>query len=141
MVIVLLKKKQILTLVKLCQTLKKKYKIKTKNFLGHSDIAPLRKIDPGEKFPWEYLSIKKIGIWHDFKSHFLKKYRKLMVSKKEIKEFKKLLIRIGYFLPSGKTKSFTRTTKAFQRHFRKDLINGILDKECLMIVENLAKKF
>ena len=56
------KKKQISTLLKLCKTLKKKYKIKTKNFLGHSDIAPLRKIDPGEKFPWEFLSINKIGI-------------------------------------------------------------------------------
>ena len=74
------KKKQISTLLKLCKTLKKKYKIKTKNFLGHSDIAPLRKIDPGEKFPWEFLSIKKIGIWHDFRSNFLRKYRKLKVS-------------------------------------------------------------
>ena len=134
------KKKQILTLVKLCKILKKKYKIKTKNFLGHSDIAPLRKIDPGEKFPWEILSRKKIGIWHDFKSNSLKKYRKLKVSKKEVKKFKKLLIRIGYFFPKNKTESFTRVTKAFQRHFRKELINGILDKECLIIADNLAKK-
>ena len=37
----------------------KKYKIKANNFLGHSDIAPSRKIDPGEKFPWKYLSKKK----------------------------------------------------------------------------------
>ena len=132
--------KQISTLVKLCKNLKKKYRIKTKNFLGHSDIAPLRKIDPGEKFPWEFLSINKIGIWHDFKSNFLKGYRKLKVSKKEVKKFEKLLIRIGYFFPKGKTKSFTRITKAFQRHFRKQLINGILDKECLIIADNLAKK-
>ena len=134
------KKKQILTLVKLCKILKKKYKIKTKNFLGHSDIAPLRKIDPGEKFPWESLSRKKIGIWHDFKSNFLKKYRKLKVSKKEVKKFKKFLIRIGYFFSKNKAESFTRVTKAFQRHFRKELINGILDKECLIIADNLAKK-
>ena len=134
------KKKQISTLLKLCKTLKKKYKIKTKNFLGHSDIAPLRKIDPGEKFPWEFLSIKKIGIWHDFRSNFLRKYRKLKVSKKEVKKFKNFLIRIGYCLPKDKTKFFTRTTKAFQRHFRRQLINGILDKECLIIADNLAKK-
>ena len=133
-------KKQISTLVKICKVLKKKYKIKTKNFLGHSDIAPLRKIDPGEKFPWEFLSMKKIGIWHDFKSNFLRKYRKLKVSKKEVNKFKKLLNRIGYFFPKDKTKSFKSTTKAFQRHFRKELINGILDKECLIIADNLAKK-
>ena len=140
MVIVPLKKKQISTLLKLCKTLKKKYKIKTKNFLGHSDIAPLRKIDPGEKFPWDFLSIKKIGIWHDFRSNFLRKYRKLKVSKKEVKKFKNFLIRIGYCLPKDKRKFFTRTTKAFQRHFRRQLINGILDKECLIIANNLAKK-
>ena len=84
--------------------------------------------------------MKKIGIWHDLKSNFLKKYRKLKVSKKEVNKFKKLLNRIGYFFPKNKTESFTRVTKAFQRHFRKKLINGILDKECLIIADNLAKK-
>ena len=42
----------------------KKYSIKAENFLGHSDIAPLRKIDPGEKFPWKKLSKYKIGKWY-----------------------------------------------------------------------------
>ena len=51
---------QIQTLIKLCKFLKKKYNIKPVNFLGHSDIAPLRKIDPGEKFPWQRLSRYKI---------------------------------------------------------------------------------
>ena len=41
---------QIKNLIKLCKKLKKKYSIKKENFLGHSDIAPLRKIDPGENF-------------------------------------------------------------------------------------------
>jgi len=135
------KKKQISTLVKLCKILKKKYKIKSKNFLGHSDIAPLRKIDPGEKFPWEFLSMEKIGVWHDFKSNFLQKYRRSKISKKELKKFKKLLIRIGYFVPKNKPKFFPKITKAFQRHFRKELIHGILDKECLIIADNLAKKY
>ena len=47
---------QINSLIKLCSKLKKKYKIHKENFLGHSDIAPNRKIDPGEKFPWKRLS-------------------------------------------------------------------------------------
>ena len=46
-------KPQIKSLIKLCKNLKKKYLIKKENFLGHSDVAPLRKIDPGEKFPWK----------------------------------------------------------------------------------------
>ena len=52
------KKKQITALIKLLQNLKKKYKIKPENILGHSDIAPFRKKDPGEKFPWKKLAKK-----------------------------------------------------------------------------------
>jgi N-acetylmuramoyl-L-alanine amidase len=60
-------KKQIFSLLKLSKFLMKKYKISTKNILGHSDIAPERKKDPGEKFPWEYLSKNNIGLWHSLK--------------------------------------------------------------------------
>ena len=53
------RQKQISASVKLLNYLKKKYKIKPKNILGHSDIAPNRKKDPGEKFPWKKLAKKK----------------------------------------------------------------------------------
>ena len=52
---------QIKSLVALCNKLKKQYNLKKENFLGHSDIAPLRKLDPGEKFPWKRLSNNNIG--------------------------------------------------------------------------------
>ena len=54
---------QIKSLIKLSKHLKKKYSIRKENFLGHSDIAPLRKIDPGEKFPWKKLNDHNIGQW------------------------------------------------------------------------------
>ena len=57
-------KKQIFSLIKLIKILMKKYKIKKRNILGHSDIAPLRKLDPGEKFPWSLLSKKGVAIWY-----------------------------------------------------------------------------
>jgi len=60
-------KKQINSIINLSKLLIKKYKIDKKNFLGHSDIAPDRKKDPGEKFPWEYLAKKNIGIWYNLK--------------------------------------------------------------------------
>ena len=53
-------RKQISSIINLSKNLKKKYKIKKENILGHSDIAPLRRKDPGEKFPWKLLNIKKI---------------------------------------------------------------------------------
>ena len=57
-------KLQIFSLIKLTKFLISKYKINKRNILGHSDIAPERKKDPGEKFPWKYLAKSGIGIWH-----------------------------------------------------------------------------
>ena len=51
--------RQIISLKKISKIIIKKYKIKNKNIVGHSDIAPLRKVDPGEKFPWKYFAKKK----------------------------------------------------------------------------------
>ena len=68
--------KQIKSIVNLSKYLIKKYNIKPNNILGHSDIAPNRKKDPGEKFPWKYLSKKKIGFWHDLNFKNLKKKKK-----------------------------------------------------------------
>ena len=135
------KKKQISNLLKLCKKLVKKYNIKDRNIVGHSDIAPIRKIDPGEKFPWKYLSAQRIGIWHDFESNFLNRYRRLKVTTKQDKnKFRKNLSRIGYCFSTKNKNLFIKTIKAFQRHFRKELINGILDQECLIIAQNLANK-
>ena len=120
----------------------KKYKIKKKNVIGHSDIAPLRKIDPGEKFPWEKLANKGLGIWHCLESHNLRENRKVKIkSKKDKINFIKNLKKVGYDVRSYNKKSvFCGITKAFQRHYRKELINGNLDRECFLIAKNLAKK-
>ena len=69
-------KKQIGSLMNLIRILSQKYTINKKNVLGHSDIAPDRKKDPGEKFPWESLAKKKLSIWHGFNKKKLKKIRK-----------------------------------------------------------------
>ena len=135
------KKKQILSLINISKGLINKYKINKKNIVGHSDIAPLRKIDPGEKFPWKYLSKKNIGIWHDCTFRELKKLRKIKISKKKDEiNFIKKLKKIGYCFPARNKFFYKKTLKAFQRHYRKELINGILDKECIIIANNLLKK-
>ena len=118
--------KQVSAVRKLCQKLRKKYKIPLKNILGHSDISPLRKKDPGEKFPWKSIiyipSIKKL-------------------SKKKIKE-KKNLIRenffknlklIGYRYFKIKTKNPTdrMVIKAFQMRYFPEKVSGKIDKKNL----------
>ena len=96
MVIKNLQKNKSTSLLKLSKFLIKKYKISPKNILGHSDIAVLRKKDPGEKFPWEYLSKNRIGIWHTLSKQDLIKNRKLKISKIEENIFFNNLFKIGY---------------------------------------------
>ena len=134
------KKKQISSLIKLSKKLIKKYKIKKRNVVGHSDIAPLRKIDPGEKFPWKQLANNKIGIWHNCKPSLLKKYRNIKIlDKKDKIKFIKNLNKIGYCFSNKKKSFLTKILKAFQRHYRQELINGHADKESLIIAQNLEK--
>ena len=133
---------QVTAIIKLSRFLIKKYKIKPSNFLGHSDIAPDRKKDPGEKFPWKYLSKKKIGFWHNLNDKMLFKERKKFTNNFEKIKFIENLFEIGY--PKNFKISKNLYSKilslAFQRRFRQELINGVIDQECLSISKNLLKK-
>ena len=139
-------KKQILSILKLTKFLIKKYKIKSQNILGHSDVAPTRKNDPGEKFPWKYLSKHKIGYWHKLDNKILLKKRIIKTNESEKKLFFDNVFRIGY--PKNMPKNFNinkvkylrMITKSFQRRFRQEVINGLVDQECLIISQNLVKK-
>ena len=135
-------KKQIKSILKLSTYLIKKYKIKSNFILGHSDIAPDRKKDPGEKFPWKYLSENKIGYWLNLNEKKLLKKRNQAVDKLEIKKFITNLYKIGYQknILFNKYKYSKLLTTAFQRRFRQKLVNGIIDQECLFISNKLAKK-
>ena len=99
--------KQINSLIKLSRFLIKKYKINKKNILGHSDVAPLRKKDPGEKFPWEYLAKKNVGYWHNLNKNKLIKARNKKCNKILKSKFFTYLYKIGYSkIIRIKTKNF-----------------------------------
>ena len=129
-------KNQINSLKKLSKFLIKKFKIKKTNIVGHSDIAFDRKIDPGEKFPWKLLSKNQIGIWHKINKQKLYKLRKKKLTKIQQSTCLKFMQKIGYSL---KKKNKIKLFKNFQRRFRQELINGMPDKECLIIAEKLSK--
>ena len=135
-------KKQVRSILRLTKFLIKKYKIKSKFILGHSDVSPDRKIDPGEKFPWEYLSKRNIGIWHDLNKKKLLKERNRKLGELDKNMFIQNLYKIGYGKKLKRNvKNFKILTNSFQRRFRQELINGIIDKECLIISKNLVIKF
>ena len=125
---------QIKSIIDLSKKLKKKYKIKKENILGHSDIAPLRKKDPGEKFPWKLLFRKKISLWHSLDEMKCKKYRNILL--KDNREFFKLLFQFGYKFTKNSSEKI-KIYKNFQRRFRPKLIRSIVDKECYAILKTL----
>ena len=137
-------KKQVQSIKKLSKALIKKYKIDKKNILGHSDIAPIRKKDPGEKFPWKYLAKCKIGEWHSLSQKTLLKNRGKKITPIDKKNFFLNLSKIGYSSQNSKrikkVKFLSFIIRAFQRRFRQELINTKIDQECLLISQNLAKK-
>lgn len=126
---------QIKTLIALCKYLKNKYRIKNENFLGHSDIAPIRKIDPGEKFPWEKLSKYGLGKWH----HKHKNFSKFNLEKIE-KAFFKNLKKIGYryFNIHKRDAKDKKIIKSFQQHFLPKNVTGVIDKKTYKISHYLV---
>ena len=127
--------KQIQTLIKISKNLIIKYKINKKNILGHSDIAPLRKVDPGEKFPWKLLSKYKIGIWYNF--NYKKKFFKNKIPEFDLQIFSKYLAKIGYRINYSKVFQLKKLIKIFQMRFRPKKVDGKLDLECFMIAKFL----
>ena len=107
-------------------------------------MAPDRKKDPGEKFPWKYLSQKKVGFWHTEKKQELIKNRKVKTNKVDKKLFFNNLFKIGYSKKiqqnANKENYFKNITKTFQRRFRQELVNGKIDRECLLISTNILKR-
>ena len=130
--------KQILSTITLLRFLIRKYKIKKQNILGHSDIAPNRKKDPGEKFPWSRLAKKNLCKWHNLSEDKIRKNRNLKLKINDEKAFLRNLYEIGYPITKNKNEKIN-LTKAFQRRFRQNLINGKIDQECFLISKNLMK--
>ena len=104
--------------------------------MGHSDIAPLRKEDPGEKFPWEKLSKYGLGIWYK------KSKKKLQVNKKKEIEnlFFQNLYKIGYryFDLKKRRVKDKLVIKSFQKRFLPKNISGKIDKKTFEVSHFLA---
>ena len=134
------KKKQLASLVILLKLLVKKFKVPHENVLGHSDIAPLRKKDPGEKFPWISV-LSKVYPGYNFVSNKDLKIKKFKSVDDSRKHFFNNLKKIGYRYFSLKKKSSKdkKVVIAFQRKFRPKKIDGAIDQDCIKISDQVLK--
>ena len=122
---------QISSLIELCKILKKRYSIKKENILGHSDIAPLRKNDPGEKFPWKKLSAYNLGKWFKKKETSVAVFNKSDFESSFFKNLKKIGYR--YFSISKRKPKDKRIVKSFQQHYLPKNVTGKIDLKTFRI--------
>ncbi|WP_428673949.1 N-acetylmuramoyl-L-alanine amidase [Reyranella sp.] len=107
---------QIAALIELCHGILARHPaIEPRNVVGHSDIAPQRKIDPGRRFPWKTLAAAGIGLWPKADGRPL------------FGELPAALQRYGYAPPVAVPPR--EIVKAFQRHFRPARVDGMPDPE------------
>lgn len=112
---------QVAALVRLSQGIVMRHPIATSQVLAHSDVAPARKEDPGELFPWEKLAAAGIGLWPQG-------------SAGEVGP--EGLVRYGYDPDAPQDKVIT----AFQRHFRPTRLDGKWDAECAALLASLIRQ-
>lgn len=119
---------QIEAVIKLAREIIGRHPIRPERVLGHSDVAPARKIDPGELFPWGALSLAGVGLWPQTRK------RRLGGS------FEAGLRTFGYGLRPEMDVPTSTVIEAFQRHFRPSKIDGIADDECERILAALLSE-
>lgn len=108
-------------LIGLCREILTRYPIPAQNVVGHSDVAPTRKEDPGERFDWPRLAAAGIGLWPD-------------AANEAVAEDQVLAALAVYGYDVGDAAAAVR---AFQRHFRRDRIDGVADLEMRRLLAGL----
>jgi len=133
---------QIKAVISLCHDIMLRHQINDFNVVAHSDIAPTRKQDPGEKFPWPQLADANIGNWPEVKTTD----QRILIDaqdadKKHIRLVQSALSYLGYDIKI--TCKFDSNTKsvvqAFQRRYRPFKIDGQMDVQTIALLTLLVK--
>jgi N-acetylmuramoyl-L-alanine amidase len=129
--------KQMESVLSLCIDIKKRYGIKDHNILGHSDIAPDRKIDPGEYFDWKFLADNGVGVWPNPVAEDFNNATRII---NEPDSLKKELESYGY----NSQLDLEILIEAFQRHFFQEVFKnqenvGVVDKELVARLKSLNR--
>lgn len=114
--------------------------IDPRHVLGHSDIAPLRKLDPGPMFPWKRLAREGIGIWPN-EAEVARRQAMMIEEIPSAAWFQQQLARLGYATPqTGEWDVASRhVLAAFQMHYRPERFDGEADVQSAAILQVLNK--
>lgn len=133
---------QMMALVPLARDIIQRYHILPQNVVGHSDIAPQRKLDPGPLFPWQWLAKQGIGAWPD--ASRVRFYLAGRAPKQPVEPrcLLTLLSRYGYQAsPEMTAEEQQKVIAAFQMHFRPADYRGLPDAESESIIRALLEKY
>lgn len=130
---------QVSALITLLKDIRSRYRIDPRNYVGHSDIAPSRKLDPGPLFPWRRLAQEGFGIWPD--ANEVARYQaRFQVNPPSASWYQQQLARLGYGVPQ--TGEFDVATQqvlaAFQMHYRPERFDGLGDAQSAAILQVLG---
>ncbi|WP_262694861.1 N-acetylmuramoyl-L-alanine amidase [Kordiimonas aquimaris] len=136
--------RQIDSLLALLKHLKQTYCIPESRFIGHSDIAPIRKQDPGELFPWKHLALNGYGIWPSVDAGSAEPIEDSDLGVEGTASLLEDLKIIGYDIENcNSITNASNVLKAFQRHWRPEKVTGVLDSGTLtaiLAVANLTRQ-
>ena len=120
---------QIDAVIDLCRDIIARWSIRVERVLAHSDIAPSRKIDPGEKFPWRRLAEAGVCFYVEPGTCAGGKVLSFGDEGGAVAQFQSGLTRVGYGISVTGTYDAETVTvvKAFQRRFRPDRVDGVAD--------------
>jgi N-acetylmuramoyl-L-alanine amidase len=129
---------QVQSLIVLLKDISQRYAINPRNIVGHSDIAPLRKLDPGPLFPWKRLAEQGIGIWPNEQA-VARQQTRFETQLPSISWYQTQLARFGYDTPqTGELDVATRhVLAAFQMHFRPARYDGTPDAQTAAMLQVL----
>jgi N-acetylmuramoyl-L-alanine amidase len=131
--------RQIAAVITLCKGIMIRRNIPRHRVLGHSDVSPGRKQDPGEKFPWALLAASGVGEFVPPAKIVAGPHMTVGASGENVRALQQALASVGYDIPASGIYDFATVeiVTAFQRHFRPELIDGIADVSTVTTLKNL----
>jgi N-acetylmuramoyl-L-alanine amidase len=130
---------QIKAVIALCSDICTRHIIPSAHFLAHSDVAPSRKQDPGEKFPWNVLHAHGLGHWVPPAPLGGGRFFQSGDEGQPVEALQAMLALYGYGLDiTGKFDAITHdVVVAFQRHFRQARVDGVADESTIITLRNI----